>query len=93
MLKLAGLVLVLLKSWAQAPSIGLLSCLLCVTPKTGRKKGWAEGPGGEDDPKLHIYLLFLLHWAEFDHIATHCRRCLCSAHFLILWKTENWRGN
>lgn len=41
---------------------------------------------GDDDLEVHVFLLLILYWVEFDHIATYCRRCLYSAQFLILWK-------
>lgn len=53
MLKLPGLVLVLLKSWAQAPSIGWLSCLQYCSPWCSPKNREEERVGGrareEDD--------------------------------------------
>lgn len=60
MLKLPGLVLVLLKSWAQGPSIGWLSCLQHCSPWCGPKNREEERVGGrareEDDLEVaHIY--------------------------------------
>lgn len=66
------------------PSPELLSFFSMAQDKGGEMVGGRAR--GDDD--LEVHLLLILHWVEFDPIATYCSRCLYSAQFLVRWEKE-----
>lgn len=81
-----------LRPWGCSATFSV--ALLCVAQdKCGERTG---GRAVEIIPgQLPVFLLLIPHRADFDHIATYCRRCLYSAQFLIQWKEGrlSWGNN